>query len=238
MNILPVDPALPTLKPGETRTTSIVVPGDGKTRIIVLSTTWKPYCLTWPAWRQRYHQHWQSREIVGDLFVRGGTWPVTIFAAEDRAQPWGDFVAEALAQVAEPVVLVFCDDMVLTADVDLAELHRCRQEMDDEKADYFRVVPTPECGKPFAHGRSGEHGDGPYAFSLYPAFHRREYLIAHARGVPTPWDFEVSPHHAPIGKHLAVTRSNRPLSICELLKRGTWTLDGYRVMKEGGWPTA
>ena len=217
---------------------AIEVPPDGQTRIVVLSCDWAPYRLTWPAWVARYRRHWQGPWLAAD-FARGGTWPVSAFWCADRAQAWGDFAAECLATIAEPVVLLFMDDMVLTADVDLHELHRLRAEMDAEGADYCRVVPTPECSRPFAHGRSGAHEAGvPYQFSLYPAFHRRAYLMAQARGVRTPWDMETARPIEPAGKHLAVARDNRPLSIAEMLHRSEWTPEGRAIMAELGLPTA
>lgn len=215
--------------------TRVEAPSDGTTRIVVLSCQWNPYQLTWPAWAAHYQRHWQQPWGAA-TFAYGCAWPVTAFFCQDRAQAWGDFVAESLAQVTEPVVLLFMDDMVLTADVDLPELLRCRKEMDAEHASYYRVVPTPECDTPFAHGKGGEHKAGMYRHSLYPAFHSREYLIAQARGCPDPWTFELSRPIAPAGIHLAVTRENRPLSITELLTKGKWTAEGKRIMEAGGWP--
>lgn len=219
--------------------TRMEAPSDGTTRIVVLSCNWAPYKLTWPAWAEHYRRHWHMPWGAA-TFAYGCAWPVSAFFCEDRAQAWGDFVAASLAAVTEPVVLLFMDDMVLTADVDLPELLRCRKEMDAEHASYYRVVPTPECTRPFAHGKGGVHDprDGMYAGSLYPSFWSREYLIAQARGCQDPWSFETSRPIAPAGIHLAVTRENRPLSITELLKRGAWTEDGQKIMAAGGWPTA
>lgn len=219
--------------------TRVESPHDGSTRIVVLSCKWAPYRLCWPAWAAAYIRHWQ-RPWGAQTYMAGCAWPVSAVFCEDRAQPWGDFVAEALGQFTEPVVLVFMDDMVLTADVDLPELMRCRTEMDAEHASYYRVVPTPECSRPFAHGKGGVHDprDGMYAASLQVSFWAREYLIAQARGVRTPWDFELSRPVAPAGIHLSVTRENRPLSMAEMLTKGQWTDDGKRIMEAGGWPMA
>lgn len=196
------------------------------TAIAVLSCAWPPHVHTREPW-ERLHAKWWA----------DCPWPVHWIEDTQRGRAWGDFVAEAMRGLDAHVVLVTMNDMVACAPTDTAEILRCRSEMDDVGAHYYRLCPTPECTDPFDHGKGGVHSvTAPYARSLYPALWNREYLIQQAVGVPDPWTFELSPVREPVGPHCAVTRENRPYSIMEMLKRGQWTDDGRRILTELGLP--
>lgn len=113
----------------------------------------------------------------------------TIAVGEDVS--WSDNLSRALGQIPQPYVLLFLDDLFLTAPVEAERIEGAIAWLSSMDGNYLRLNPTP--GPPRAINRDvGVIPKGAlYRASVVLSVWKRDTLLQLLRPAESAWDFEV-----------------------------------------------
>lgn len=108
-----------------------------------------------------------------------------------RGKSWCAMLAEALAQIETPYVMLAMNDYFLVAPVDTARVLKRLREAQTFDAAHVRLHPNPPGRRPFPGSDLLEYPKNTaYAVTCQTGIWRRDYLLSLAQRNKSAWEFE------------------------------------------------
>ena len=207
----------------------------------ILVVSFDKYSDLWPLWLHYFSKHWPDCRYKVYLGSNAKTLEnpriTPLMIGEDR--DYSRNLLTMLDRVPEKWILLWLDDLLLTADVDDQHLARLIALAQNQGAAYMKPADIP----PFAHGPA-DLGDLPpgirYRLSLTIALWQKDVLRKIINPGENAWDLERigSDRSAVFGEpFLSLTTKSRrraPIRVVNAVIKGRWTRPAARILRKDG----
>jgi hypothetical protein len=194
--------------------------GPAECAVVVMSSD--RYADLWPTFFDRFRQCWPSCPypvFLGSNTIQhhGHDFVTTLLSGPDR--DWSSSARKIITQIPQPYLVVLLEDLLITADVDSAEVVQAIHSMHRHGSRHIQLACRLPADHIDAEGYGVIHPGAPYRVNVCGLWRKDAFLDLLIDG-ESPWNFEIMGSYRSryVGGFLRARRS--PIQLLNLVEKG------------------